>query len=131
MFLFLSYLYIYTAHCTSTVPIIFKAIIGQIDLIAGITNFDLLGNFGSMEWLGNFYIILASNLIFAGATGLSLTTKFTSTITQELFNRLHNVFRQKERSHSLPNGNTSMMNSSKLNASMQVNSNASFHAKDD
>ena len=30
----------------------------------GLTNFDLLGNYGQLEWLGNTRIILIYNLIF-------------------------------------------------------------------
>lgn len=31
------------------------------------TNFDLLGDFGRIEWLGNFKLVLFYNLIFATA----------------------------------------------------------------
>lgn len=77
----------------------------------GITNFDLLGDFGSMEWLGNFYIILSYNLVFAVATALCLVNKFTATVRQEIIQRLKMVFqREKQRSHSLNylNGAVSM-----------------------
>jgi hypothetical protein len=68
--------------------------------ILGITNFDLLGNFGRLEWLGNFYIVLSYNLVFAVATIICLTTKFTSSVrtalidkviisVQHAFHRLH------------------------------------------
>ena len=30
----------------------------------GITNFDLLGDFGQIEWLGNFLIVLLYNVVF-------------------------------------------------------------------
>ncbi|KAL4229506.1 Limb region 1 -like protein [Mactra antiquata] len=42
----------------------------------GITNFDLVGDFGTMDWLGNFYIIFMYNLIFEVATVLCLWNKF-------------------------------------------------------
>lgn len=67
----------------------------------GITNFDLLGDFGSMEWLGNFYIILLYNLVFAVATALCLVNKFSATIRQEIIQRLKMVFQQDKRSHSI------------------------------
>ncbi|ELT98960.1 hypothetical protein CAPTEDRAFT_167057 [Capitella teleta] len=57
----------------------------------GITNFDLLGNFGSMDWIGNFYIILSYNLAFIVATAICLFTKFTATLRRELLDRLESA----------------------------------------
>lgn len=57
-------------------------------VVAGITNFDLLGDFGEIEWLGNFQIVLLYNIIFVGTTTLCLVNKFTATVRQELCNRL-------------------------------------------
>ncbi|XP_061432639.1 protein LMBR1L-like [Lethenteron reissneri] len=54
----------------------------------GITNFDLLGDYGRFNWLGNFYIVLLYNLLFAGLTTLCLVTKFTAAVRQELFKAL-------------------------------------------
>ncbi|XP_053213540.1 protein Lilipod-like [Panonychus citri] len=54
----------------------------------GITNFDLLGNFGRIKWLGNFYVVLFYNTVFALTTALSLTDKFTVSVRTELFRRL-------------------------------------------
>ena len=56
--------------------------------VSGLTNFDLIGNFGSMDWLGNFYIIMLCNIIFAALTILCLTTKFTATVRSEIYERL-------------------------------------------
>lgn len=56
--------------------------------IAGITNFDLLGDYGEIEWLGNFQIVLMYNVIFVGSITLCLVSKFTATVRQELCNRL-------------------------------------------
>ncbi|XP_072349881.1 limb region 1 homolog-like protein isoform X3 [Scyliorhinus torazame] len=50
----------------------------------GITNFDLLGNFGSFNWLGNFYIIFLYNMLFAGLTAMCLVKKFTRSMQAEL-----------------------------------------------
>ncbi|GCC20686.1 hypothetical protein chiPu_0019252 [Chiloscyllium punctatum] len=50
----------------------------------GITNFDLLGNFGSFNWLGNFYIIFLYNMLFAGLTAMCLVKKFTKAMQAEL-----------------------------------------------
>jgi hypothetical protein len=56
--------------------------------LKGITDFDLLGHFGKMEWLGSFKIILAYNLIFATATILCLVNHFTAPVRRELKLRL-------------------------------------------
>ncbi|KAM9232690.1 limb region 1 protein homolog isoform 2-T2 [Leptosomus discolor] len=50
----------------------------------GITRFDLLGDFGRFNWLGNFYIVLSYNLLFAIMTTLCLVRKFTSAVREEL-----------------------------------------------
>ncbi|XP_059788931.1 limb region 1 protein homolog isoform X8 [Balaenoptera ricei] len=54
----------------------------------GITRFDLLGDFGRFNWLGNFYIVLSYNLLFAIMTTLCLVRKFTSAVREELFKAL-------------------------------------------
>ena len=65
------------------------------------TNFDLLGDFGSIEWLGNFKLVLLYNLIFAIATIGCLTTKFTATVRKEIYVRLRSsvigIFRRDPR----------------------------------
>ncbi|XP_032592790.1 protein Lilipod isoform X2 [Drosophila grimshawi] len=60
--------------------------------IIGITNFDLLGDFGAIEWLGNFQIVLLYNLIFGTTTALCLANKFTATVRRELRARLTALF---------------------------------------
>jgi len=60
--------------------------------ILGITNFDLLGSFGKMKWLGNFYIVLLYNAIFAFSASLSLFNKLTSRVRQEIVSRLSSHF---------------------------------------
>ncbi|KAM3823305.1 limb region 1 protein homolog isoform 4-T5 [Vipera latastei] len=54
----------------------------------GITRFDLLGDFGRFNWLGNFYIVLSYNLLFAVMTTLCLVRKFTSAVREELLKAL-------------------------------------------
>ncbi|XP_003397105.1 protein Lilipod [Bombus affinis] len=56
--------------------------------ILGMTNFDLLGDFGRIEWLGNFELVLFYNLIFATAAIGCLVTKFTATVRKEIYARL-------------------------------------------
>ena len=55
-----------------------------MSVCSGITNFDLLGNYGRLEWLGNFYLVLLYNLVFAIATVICLTTKFTASVRTAL-----------------------------------------------
>ncbi|KAK5849571.1 hypothetical protein PBY51_013897 [Eleginops maclovinus] len=54
----------------------------------GITRFDLLGDFGRFNWLGNFYIVLSYNVLFAVVTTLCLVRKFTSAVREELLKAL-------------------------------------------
>lgn len=54
----------------------------------GITRFDLLGDFGRFNWLGNLYIVLSYNLLFAVVTTLCLVRKFTSAVREELLKAL-------------------------------------------
>lgn len=60
--------------------------------ILGMTNFDLLGDFGQIEWLGNFRLVLFYNIIFATAAIACLITKFTATVRNEIYNRLRSSF---------------------------------------
>ncbi|XP_038585524.1 limb region 1 protein homolog isoform X1 [Micropterus salmoides] len=54
----------------------------------GITRFDLLGDFGRFNWLGNIYIVISYNLLFAVVTTLCLVRKFTSAVREELLKAL-------------------------------------------
>ncbi|CAK1545921.1 unnamed protein product [Leptosia nina] len=56
--------------------------------ILGITNFDLLGEFGRIEWLGSFKLVLLYNAIFASTASLCLINKFTASVRRELYNRV-------------------------------------------
>ncbi|XP_064330378.1 protein LMBR1L isoform X2 [Phalacrocorax carbo] len=50
----------------------------------GITRFDLLGDFGRYNWLGNFYIVFLYNMGFAGLTTLCLVKKVSWAVQAEL-----------------------------------------------
>nr|KAF6452765.1 limb development membrane protein 1 like [Molossus molossus] len=50
----------------------------------GLTHFDLLGDFGRFNWLGNFYIVFLYNATFAGLTTLGLVKTFTAAVRAEL-----------------------------------------------
>lgn len=51
----------------------------------GMTNFDLLANFGRIEWLGNFYVVLLYNVVFFVSTTLCLMGKRELVLTIKLF----------------------------------------------
>ena len=50
----------------------------------GITRFDLLGDFGRFNWLGNFYIVFIYNMGFAALTTLCLVKRVTWAVQEEL-----------------------------------------------
>lgn len=54
----------------------------------GITNFDLLGDFGSIEWLDNFVIVIVYNFVFAVVVTLTVLNKFTAKVRREVYARL-------------------------------------------
>lgn len=60
--------------------------------IIGFTNFDLLGDFGRIEWLGNFYIVFLYNIFFASSAAFCLMNHFTEPVRRELFKRLKALF---------------------------------------
>jgi hypothetical protein len=66
-----------------------------------------------MDWLGNFYLILSYNLVFAVATALCLVKKFTSTVRRELIDRIASAFYTESR-HSISFNSLSMNGSSLL-----------------
>ena len=45
--------------------------------VLGITNFDLLGNYGKIRWLGNYFLVFAVNFLFGGAAALCLFDRVT------------------------------------------------------
>lgn len=73
--------------------------------ISGITNFDLMGHFRSIDWLGNFPIILSYNVLFGAATALCLTNTFTASIRRELVSRLRSAFHRTPRTTSVSSQN--------------------------
>uniref|UniRef100_A0A8C3UGA1 Protein LMBR1L n=1 Tax=Catharus ustulatus TaxID=91951 RepID=A0A8C3UGA1_CATUS len=54
----------------------------------GITRFDLLGDFGRFNWLGNFYIVFLYNMGFAGLTTLCLVKRVSWAVQAELIRRV-------------------------------------------
>lgn len=85
--------------------------------IIGATNFDLLGDFGRIEWLGNYKLVLLYNVIFTTAAFACLTTKFTATVQKEIFARLRSsllgIFRRDRKRTSSSNNNATLILSNK------------------
>nr|XP_014348576.1 PREDICTED: protein LMBR1L [Latimeria chalumnae] len=69
-------------NCVSLV--VLSSAIPVFSRTLGITNFDLLGDFGRFNWLGNFYIVFLYNMLFAGLTTMCLVKKFTWAVQAEL-----------------------------------------------
>ncbi|KAK7084203.1 Limb region 1 -like protein [Halocaridina rubra] len=73
------------ANCV--VVLILSSALPLLARTLGITNFDLLGDYGKISWLGNFWIVLGYNILFATATAWCLVKKFTATIRHEIYIR--------------------------------------------
>uniref|UniRef100_A0A1I7XGH4 G_PROTEIN_RECEP_F1_2 domain-containing protein n=1 Tax=Heterorhabditis bacteriophora TaxID=37862 RepID=A0A1I7XGH4_HETBA len=54
----------------------------------GITTFDLLGAYSSLEWLSNFRLVLAYNVLFAVATMFCLVSQITNPVRKQIIKRL-------------------------------------------
>ncbi|XP_074096427.1 LMBR1-like protein lilipod isoform X2 [Cotesia typhae] len=61
--------------------------------ILGMTNFDLLGDFGQIKWLSNYQLLLLYNSIFAMSAISCLSKKFTATVRRELYSKLRSSLR--------------------------------------
>lgn len=71
--------------------LILSSALPVLSRIVGISNFDLLGDFGRIEWLGSFYVVFIYNIVFATTTALSLTNKFTEPVRKELVKKLRGI----------------------------------------
>ncbi|XP_068187943.1 limb region 1 homolog-like protein isoform X2 [Antennarius striatus] len=70
------------ANCMSL--LILSSALPVFSRTLGITRFDLLGDFGRYNWLGNFYIVFLYNMLFAGLTSASLIKTVTWAVQREL-----------------------------------------------
>ncbi|KRZ61129.1 Protein LMBR1L [Trichinella nativa] len=52
-------------NCTST--LVLSSALPVLARVLGLTNFDLLGNYSQLNWLGNIYFVLMYNLMFTFA----------------------------------------------------------------
>ncbi|XP_020606357.1 protein LMBR1L-like [Orbicella faveolata] len=55
----------------------------------GITKFDLMGEFGRLDWLGNFRVVILYNLVFEVSTAFCLVNKFTASVRNALYEQVH------------------------------------------
>ncbi|XP_065882513.1 limb region 1 protein homolog [Dysidea avara] len=78
-------------HSTSMIKIISNCIVLLILSSAlpvmsralGITKFDLLGHFGDIKWIRNWWLVLSYNIVFGSFTGLVIIKRVTSTLLRE------------------------------------------------
>uniref|UniRef100_A0AAX7TCL8 Limb development membrane protein 1 like n=1 Tax=Astatotilapia calliptera TaxID=8154 RepID=A0AAX7TCL8_ASTCA len=70
------------ANCVSL--LILSSALPVFSRTLGITRFDLLGDFGRYNWLGNFYVVFLYNMLFAGLTSASLIKTVTWAVQREL-----------------------------------------------
>ena len=61
----------------------------HVSYISGITKFDLLGEFGRLDWLGNFRVVILYNLVFEVSTAFCLVNKFTASVRNALYEQVH------------------------------------------
>jgi len=76
-----------------TLLLILSSALPLLSRILGITDFDLLADYGRIEWLGNFTIVALYNVVFATAATLCLFNKFTSAVRKELLSRLKSFWK--------------------------------------
>lgn len=60
----------------------------------GITTFDLMGEFGRLDWLGNLQLILLYNMWFEVATAVCLVKKVTAAVREALFERFRKPWKK-------------------------------------
>ena len=65
------------SHCQHVFSIVRSFMLTYHLCFSGITNFDLLGNYGKIRWLGNYFLVFAVNFLFGGAAALCLFDRVT------------------------------------------------------
>uniref|UniRef100_A0A8D0DGM8 Limb development membrane protein 1-like n=1 Tax=Sander lucioperca TaxID=283035 RepID=A0A8D0DGM8_SANLU len=90
------------ANCVSL--LILSSALPVFSRTIGITRFDLLGDFGRYNWLGNFYIVFLYNMLFAGLTSASLIKTVTWAVQRELiraFGHTHTLYPSTQHKQAL------------------------------
>uniref|UniRef100_A0A8C2X6N5 Limb development membrane protein 1-like n=1 Tax=Cyclopterus lumpus TaxID=8103 RepID=A0A8C2X6N5_CYCLU len=98
------------ANCVSL--LILSSALPVFSRTLGITRFDLLGDFGRYNWLGNFYIVFLYNMLFAGLTSASLIKTVTWAVQRELIRAFASLHHSSSPalSHCLPTHFCSVIN---------------------
>jgi hypothetical protein len=68
--------------------VVLSSALPLLSKILGITNFDLLGSFGSARWLSNLRIVLLYNAVFAASAATCLLTRLTRSVREEASRRV-------------------------------------------
>ncbi|XP_031551768.1 limb region 1 protein homolog [Actinia tenebrosa] len=74
------------ANCI--VLLILSSALPVLSRTLGITNFDLMGEFGRIDWLGSFRLVIFYNVWFEVATAFCLVNKFTAAVRNALFEQV-------------------------------------------
>lgn len=74
----------------SALYVILSSALPLLVKVLGITNFDLLGNYGKIRWLGNYFLVFAVNFLFGGAAALCLFDRVTHRAQLEIWRRISN-----------------------------------------
>ncbi|VDM49655.1 unnamed protein product [Toxocara canis] len=73
------------ANCTTV--LVLSSALPVLAKTLGITTFDLLGAYGSFNWLSNFTLVWTYNVAFAAATVSCLVNHFTAPVRREFIRR--------------------------------------------
>ncbi|KHN84758.1 Protein LMBR1L [Toxocara canis] len=74
------------ANCTTV--LVLSSALPVLAKTLGITTFDLLGAYGSFNWLSNFTLVWTYNVAFAAATVSCLVNHFTAPVRREFIRRV-------------------------------------------
>ena len=61
----------------------------HVSFISEIIKFDLSGEFGPLDLLGNFRVVILYNLVFEVSTAFCLVNKFTASVRNALYEQVH------------------------------------------
>lgn len=77
------------ANCTAI--LILSSALPVLARTLGITTFDLLGAYGSFNWLSNFTLVWTYNVAFAAVTVFCLINHFTAPVRREVIRRVREL----------------------------------------
>lgn len=77
------------ANCTTV--LILSSALPVLARTLGITTFDLLGEYGNLNWLSNMKLVLAYNVFFLVPTIICLVNHFTAPVRKEVVRRVRGL----------------------------------------